>query len=55
MLSSTKPRRILTEAGPRLTIERVIAFTEKLFGRPLTQVEIEEAKEMLPQIPEKQY
>ncbi len=51
-----KPRRILLEAGPKLTRERVIAFTEKLFG-PLTpeerEREREKAKAMMPSLPEK--
>ena len=35
-----KPRLVLLEAGPKLTLERVIAFGTKFLGRPPTDEEL---------------
>ncbi len=51
--SQTKARRVLLEAGPTMTLERLIALGRKLFGRDPTPEEIAYAKAKLPHLPEK--
>ncbi len=51
--SQTKARRVLLEAGPTMTLERLFAFCKKLFGRDPTPEEIAYAKAKLPHLPER--
>ncbi len=51
--SQTKARRVLLEAGPTMTLERLIAFGRKLFGRDPTPDEIAYMKKELPHLPER--
>jgi len=48
-----KAKLVLLEGGPGLTIERLMKFMEKMFGRPMTEKDREEARSYLPHLPEK--
>ncbi len=52
-VSQTKPRRVLVEAGPTMTLERLTAFGKKFLGRDPTEQEVAYMKAILPHLPER--